>query len=102
MSGIFDQLSDRIGQVSQLFKKAGKINETHLADAVKELRKALLEADVHYKVAKDFSNIIKEKLLGAEILKSVQPQELFLKKLIIFLATGIFLFCLLRKGSSSH
>ena len=85
MSGLFDGLSDRIKNIAIGLKKTPKIQEIHISDAVEQLRKGLLEADVHFKVAKDFCQQIKTSLLGKNILQTVNPQELFLKTTYEFL-----------------
>jgi signal recognition particle subunit SRP54 len=76
---MFDQLSTRIEGALHKLKGKGKINELNIAESMKEIRKALLDADVNYKIAKEFTNTVKEKALGQEVLQSLQPGQLMVK-----------------------
>ena len=72
---MFSQLADKLQDVFKDLRGHGKISETNVSDAMREVRLALLEADVHYQVAKDFIARVKEKALGEEVLRSVSPGQ---------------------------
>ena len=76
---MFDNLSDKLDRAFKVLKGHGSITEINVAETVKEIRKALLDADVNYKTAKEFSNRIKEKAIGANVLTSLSPGQLFTK-----------------------
>lgn len=76
---MFEYMSDRISDAIKNIKGMGKITEDNISDAMKEIRMALLEADVNYQVVKEFTTNVKEKALGAEVQKSLKPEELFIK-----------------------
>ena len=76
---MFDNLSDKSERAFKVLKGQGKINEINVAETVKEIRKALLDADVNYKIAKDFTDTIKEKALGQNVLTAVSPGQLLTK-----------------------
>ena len=76
---MFEYLGDRLSKAIQNIKKMGRITEDNIQDAMREIRMALLEADVNYQVVKEFVNKVKEKALGAEVSKSLRPDELFIK-----------------------
>lgn len=76
---MFDYLGDRLTSAIKNIKGMGKITEDNIADAIREIRMALLEADVNFQVVKEFTNTIKEKALGMEVGKSLKPDELFIK-----------------------
>ena len=76
---MFDNLTDRLEGAFQVLKGEHKITELNIASSVKEIRRALVDADVNYKIAKDFTNKIKEKALGSGVLKSVKPGEQMVK-----------------------
>ncbi len=76
---MFDNLSDKLEQAFKVLKGQGKISEINVAETLKEVRKALLEADVNYKVAKSFTDRVKEKALGQDVLISVSPGQLMVK-----------------------
>jgi len=76
---MFDNLSERLERSFKILKGQGKITEINIADALKDVRRALLDADVSYKIAKDFTNNVKEKALGANVIKSVQPKQQIIK-----------------------
>ncbi len=76
---MFEGLSDRLDRSFKILKGQGRITEINVAESVKEIRKALIEADVSYKIAKDFTNRIKEKALGEHVLQAVKPGELMVK-----------------------
>lgn len=76
---MFENLSDRLQKVVSNIKGYGKITEENISDITRELRLALLEADVNYQVVKEFINNVKEKALGEEVSKSLKPSEQFIK-----------------------
>ena len=76
---MFEYMSDRINDAIKNIKGMGKITENNISDAMREIRMALLEADVNYQVVKEFTNSVKEKALGEEVAKSLKPDELFIK-----------------------
>ena len=76
---MFEGLSEKLERSFKLLKGHGHITEINVAETLKEVRKALLDADVSFKIAKDFTNIIKEKALGQKILTSVSPGQLMVK-----------------------
>lgn len=76
---MFEYMGDRISNAIKNIRGMGKITEENIGDALKEIRMALLEADVNYKVVKEFINRVKEQALGAEVEKSLKPDELFIK-----------------------
>ena len=76
---MFSQLSDRLQDVFKDLRGHGSISETNITDALRQVRLALLEADVHYQVAKDFISRVKEKSLGQEVLRSVTPGQQIVK-----------------------
>ncbi|OQX75559.1 MAG: signal recognition particle protein, partial [Bacteroidetes bacterium 4484_249] len=76
---MFEGLSEKLERSFKLLKGHGRITEINVAETLKEVRKALLDADVSYKIAKDFTNTIKEKALGEKILTSVSPGQLMVK-----------------------
>ena len=76
---MFESLGDRLQNAVSKIKGYGKITEDNISDAMREVRLALLEADVNYKVVKEFTNNVKEKALGEEVNKSLNPGELFVK-----------------------
>ena len=76
---MFESLGDRLQNVIHKAKGYGKITEENIAEMMREIRLALLEADVNYKVVKEFTTIVKEKALGEEVQKSIKPGDLFVK-----------------------
>ena len=76
---MFDYLGDKLSKAMQNIKGMGRITEENIADAMKEIRMALLEADVNYTVVKEFTNNVKEKALGLDVSKELRPEELFIK-----------------------
>lgn len=76
---MFEGLNDRLERSFKILKGQGSITEINVADTIKEIRKALLEADVSYKIAKDFTNTVKEKAIGQNVLTSVSPKQLMIK-----------------------
>jgi signal recognition particle subunit SRP54 len=76
---MFENLSDRLDRSFKLLKGEGRITEINVAETLKDVRKALLDADVNYKVAKTFTDSVKEKALGQNVLTAVKPGELMVK-----------------------
>jgi len=76
---MFENLSDRLQEVVHKIKGYGKITEDNISEMLREIRLSLLEADVNYKVVKEFTNSVKEKALGEEVNKSLSPGEVFVK-----------------------
>ncbi len=76
---MFDNLSDRLERSFKILKGEGKITEINVAETLKDVRRALLDADVNFKIAKDFTNVVKEKALGANVLTAVKPSQLMVK-----------------------
>ena len=76
---MFENLSERLERSFKILKGEGKITEINVAETVKDIRKALLDADVSFKVAKEFCNTVKEKALGQNVLTAVKPQQMMVK-----------------------
>ena len=76
---MFDNLSDKLDRAFKVLKGQGQISEVNVAETSKEIRRALLDADVNYKIAKNFADSVKEKALGQDVLTSVSPGQLFTK-----------------------
>ncbi|MBQ0022545.1 MAG: signal recognition particle protein [Prevotellaceae bacterium] len=76
---MFENLSERLERSFKILKGEGKITEINVAETLKDVRKALLEADVNYKVAKSFTDTVKQKALGMDVLTSVKPGQLMVK-----------------------
>jgi len=76
---MFENLSDRLERSFKLLKGEGRITEINVAETLKDVRKALLDADVNYKVAKTFTDTVKEKALGQNVLTAVKPGDLMVK-----------------------
>ena len=76
---MFESLGDRLQNALHKIKGYGKITEDNISDMMREIRLALLEADVNYKVVKEFTNNVKEKALGEEVASSINPGDLFVK-----------------------
>lgn len=79
IQNMFDSLSERLERSFKILKGEGKITEINIAEALKDVRRALIEADVNYKVAKGFIDTVKEKALGQNVLISVKPKEMIIK-----------------------
>lgn len=75
----FESLSEKIGGVFKRLKNKGKLSESDVKAAMREVRLALLEADVNYKVAKDFTNKITERAIGADVMESLTPAQMVIK-----------------------
>src|SRR5699024_3780652 len=76
---MFDDLSSKIDQAVQALKGESKIRDVNIAETVREIRRALLDADVNYEVVKTFTNRIKERAMGGGVLTAVNPGEQFTK-----------------------
>ncbi len=76
---MFDNLSERLERSFKILKGEGRITEINIAETVKDIRKALLEADVNYKTAKQFTDKVKEKALGQNVINAVRPGQLMIK-----------------------
>ncbi|GGD15658.1 signal recognition particle protein [Flavobacterium orientale] len=76
---MFSNLSDKLDKALHILKGHGKITEVNVADTLKEVRRALLDADVNFKIAKDFTTTVKEKAMGQNVLTSLQPGQLMVK-----------------------
>ncbi|MDR0395093.1 MAG: signal recognition particle protein [Tannerella sp.] len=76
---MFENLSERLERSFKLLKGEGRITEINVAETLKDVRRALLDADVNYKVAKKFTDTVKEKALGQNVLSSVKPSQLMVK-----------------------
>ena len=76
---MFDSLSSKLDKAFQVLKGHGKITEINVAETLKEVRRALLDADVNFKIAKEFTNKVKEKALGQDVLTTLNPGQLMIK-----------------------
>ena len=76
---MFDSLSNKLETAFKLLKGHGKITEINVAETLKEVRRALLDADVNFKIAKEFTDRVKEKAIGQKVLTSLQPGQLMVK-----------------------
>jgi len=76
---MFDSLSGKLEKAFQLLKGHGRITEINIAETLKEVRRALLDADVNYKTAKDFTETVKQKALGQDVLTSLKPGQIMIK-----------------------
>ncbi|MEE1279798.1 MAG: signal recognition particle protein [Oscillospiraceae bacterium] len=89
----FEGLGDKLGAVFKRLRSRGKLNEKDIKEVMREVRLALLEADVNYKVAKDFTSIVSERCLGAQVMESLTPAQQVIKivheELIVLMGEGI-------------
>jgi signal recognition particle subunit SRP54 len=76
---MFENLSERLEKSFKLLKGQGRISEINIAETLKEVRRALLDADVNFKIAKQFTDTVKQKAIGQEVLKSVNPSQMMVK-----------------------
>ena len=76
---MFENLSEKLDRAFKTLKGEGRITEVNVAETLKEVRKALLDADVSFKIAKEFTDKVKEKALGMNVLRSVKPNEMLIK-----------------------
>jgi len=76
---MFENLTDRLEKSFKLLKGSGQITEINVAETLKDVRRALLDADVNFKIAKDFTNRVKDKAIGQKVLESVKPGQMMVK-----------------------
>ncbi len=76
---MFDSLSDKLDNALHILKGHGQITEVNVAETLKEVRRALVDADVNYKIAKEFTNTVKEKALGQNVLTALKPGQMMVK-----------------------
>ena len=76
---MFENLQDRLERSFKILKGQGQITEINVAETLKDVRRALLDADVNFKIAKDFTNTVKEKALGQNVLNAISPSQLMVK-----------------------
>ena len=76
---MFENLSERLDKSFKLLKGQGRITEINVAETLKDVRRALLDADVNFKIARDFTNSVKEKALGQNVLTAIQPSQMMVK-----------------------
>ena len=76
---MFENLSERLERSFKILKGEGKITEINVAETLKDVRRALLDADVNYKVAKQFTDTVKQKALGMNVLTAIKPGQLMVK-----------------------
>jgi signal recognition particle subunit SRP54 len=76
---MFDNLTERLEKSFKLLKGQGRISEINIAETLKEVRRALLDADVNFKTAKQFTDTVKQKAIGQEVLRSVNPSQMMIK-----------------------
>uniref|UniRef100_UPI003561EDB5 signal recognition particle receptor subunit alpha n=1 Tax=Mangrovibacterium sp. TaxID=1961364 RepID=UPI003561EDB5 len=76
---MFENLNEKLERSFKLLKGQGKITEINVAETLKEVRRALLDADVNFKIAKSFTETVKEKALGENVLNAVKPGEMMVK-----------------------
>ena len=76
---MFENLSDRLERSFKLLKGQGKITEINVAETLKDVRRALVDADVNYKVAKNFTDTVKQKAIGQNVINAIKPSELMVK-----------------------
>ena len=76
---MFENLSERLERSFKILKGEGKITEINVAETLKDVRRALLDADVNYKVAKHFTDTVKQKAMGMNVLTAIKPSQLMVK-----------------------
>lgn len=76
---MFNNLSEKLDKAFHILKGHGKITEVNVAETLKEVRRALLDADVNFKIAKDFTTSVKEKAMGQNVLTTLEPGQLLVK-----------------------
>ena len=76
---MFENLTDKLERSFKILKGEGRITEINVAETLKEIRRALIDADVNYKVAKNFTDEVKQKALGQDVLKAVKPGQMMTK-----------------------
>ena len=99
---MFEYMGDRISNAIKNIKGMGRITEDNIQDAIKEIRMALLEADVNYEVVKEFTKNVKEKALGQNVEKNLKPEELFIKIVKDELISLLGLFTIRNKQKSYY
>jgi signal recognition particle subunit SRP54 len=80
---MFDNLSQKLDKAFQTLRGQGRITEINVASTIKEIRKALIDADVNYKVAKEVTDEIRDKAMGENVLTAISPGQLLVKKEIL-------------------
>ncbi len=76
---MFESLSDKLDNALHVLKGHGQITEVNVAETLKEVRRALVDADVNYKIAKEFTTTVKEKALGQDVLTALKPGQMMVK-----------------------
>ena len=76
---MFENLNERLEKSFKILKGQGKITEINVAETLKEVRRALLDADVNYKTAKEFTETVKQKAMGQDVLNALKPEQLMVK-----------------------
>ena len=76
---MFDSLSEKIDKAIHRLSGRGRITDINIAEAIKDIRRALVDADVNYKIAKEFTDSIKSQALGQDVIKAVEPGQVMLK-----------------------
>ena len=76
---MFENLSEKLEKAFSVLKGHGKISEINVAETLKEVRRALLDADVSFKIAKEFTNKVKDKAIGQDVLTTLNPGQLMVK-----------------------
>src|SRR6478609_4458205 len=76
---MFNNLTERLETAFKNLKGEAKINELNIANTVKDIRRALIDADVNYKIAKDFTDRVKDKAIGEKVLNAISPGQLMVK-----------------------
>ena len=76
---MFENLSERIASAFKQIKGEGRITDLNIANTIKDIRKALLDADVNFKIAKEFTDKVKDKALGEKVLNAINPGQLMVK-----------------------
>ncbi|NND94266.1 MAG: signal recognition particle protein, partial [Flavobacteriales bacterium] len=76
---MFDNLSDKLDRAFKVLKGQGQVTEINVAETLKEVRRALLDADVEYRTAREFTDKVKEKALGADVINALKPSQLLVK-----------------------
>ena len=103
---MFENLTDKLEKSFKLLKGQGKITEINVAETLKEVRRALLDADVNYKIAKDFTARVKDHALGQEVIKAINPGQLMIKivydELVADLSADNLAACVADGGIEAH
>ena len=76
---MFESLSERLESAFKNLKEKGRITELNIAATVKDIRRALVDADVNYKIAKEFTDIVREKAIGEKVINAISPGQLMVK-----------------------